>query len=104
MVKAALSMAGIILAGIALYFANEWRACRALAQDYRNFAIGVMADQNLRATVGTPELDRLLDRKGDLAVARAGQTLFELGDRCGQRAADNAQAEAQAMILGISSR
>ena len=97
----AAGIAGMIALGTGGYFANEWRVCRGLEQDYHNFAVGLISDHNLRATVNSPDLDALLDEKTDQAFERAGQTLFELGDRCGDRAAASAQAKAQALVLGI---
>ena len=99
---AAISIAGLLALGTGGYFANEWRVCRDLKDNYHNFAIGLMADQNLRSSVNSPELDKLLDAKTDRAVEQAALTLVELGDRCGQQAAGNAQARAQALILGIA--
>lgn len=90
-----------LIVAIGGYFGNEWRACGALNQEYRNFAISLIADQQIAGSVRTPEHDKMLKRKTDEAVARAAQTLVNLEDRCGAAAAAKAQASAQALVLGI---
>lgn len=99
--KPALIAAGIVAVGIAGYFANEWRVCNNLRADYRSFAIGLMADGQMRSVIQSPEFDKMMKQKTDTAIQEAADTLFELGERCGKSAATQAQADAQALVLGV---
>ncbi len=102
--KAGLIAAGAAAAlalGIAGYFANEWRACSSLKADYLAFAKGTLADQQLKSSVNRPEFDKFIKQKTDAAVMKAGQTLFDLKSRCGDREATEAEVEAQQLVLGL---
>jgi hypothetical protein len=102
---------GLIVAGIAAtlalgtggYFANEWRVCSSLKADFLAFAQGSLADQQMKTAVNRPEFDKFIKQKTDAAVMKAGQTLFDLQERCGDRAATEAQVEAQELVLGTVS-
>lgn len=98
---------GLIIAGIAGaatlgtggYLANEWRVCRSLHHDYVTFAKATLADQQLKSAVNKPEFDEFIKRQQDSRVMRAGQTLFDLKERCGETSMIDAQLEAQEAIF-----
>ncbi|WP_296717751.1 hypothetical protein [Erythrobacter sp.] len=97
----AAGIAGALAIGTGGYFANEWRVCSNLKQDYRAFAIGLLADQHISTAASSSELRQMMQQKADVEVDQAGRTLYELSNRCGPSAAAQAHADAQAMVLGI---
>lgn len=103
--KPALIAAGILGAlvlGTGGYFANEWRVCRSLHQDFMTFAKASLTDQQLMVAADSAAVAKMMKLRADERVEKAGQTLFDLQDRCGEKAAVDAQLDAQQMILGSS--
>jgi hypothetical protein len=96
----AVGIVGTLAMGTAGYFANEWRVCQALHDDYITSTKAMMADLQLKSAARHPAVDKLVDLRNDQRVETGGQTLFDLEQRCGDKASADAQIEAQQMVLG----
>ena len=95
----AAGIAGALALATGGYFANEWRVCRGLHDDYINFAKVSLSEERLKSAVNRPDFDKAMKIGSDKRVMDAGQTLFDLKERCGEKARAEAELEAQDYIL-----
>lgn len=108
--KAALSIAGIILAGIALYFANEWRVCSTLEDDFLGsidgYTAGVEADAmagSVGVEIDLEERRRLQDSSLRLQQMQLERIYERCGDDAGRAAAELASDELQESMKDVLS-
>lgn len=97
--KPALIAAGALALGTGGYFANEWRVCSGLRDEYRTFAMETLANERLKSAAQSPAFDKMIEKETDAAVMRAGQALYDLQHRCGKKEAVKAQLEATELVL-----
>lgn len=84
------------------YFANEWRVCNGLEEDYLNSMASIRGHSAIRQVLSDKALVENAKRMEEAAWKSAEGALFSLSDRCGERASQTANRKAQDILLGVS--
>ena len=99
----AASIVGALALGTAGYFANEWRVCRSLEDEYISSIESYTSDKKTRALMGAigvrddrdPKRKKELD---DLTVDLQVRALNRIYDRCGMKAGQAASARSKEIL------
>lgn len=99
------AVASIILAigvlGTGGYFANEWRVCGSLEQDFLDTTYAFQKRQELRynvASLGIDSDDAGHQRADDLGIQQIQRQLEQVFSRCGMRAGSEARRKGDEVL------
>ncbi len=97
----AAGIAGALALATGGYFANEWRVCRGLEEDYLNSLADMRGTIALRSVLRDTPSAEAANKLDAIATERITSTLLDLHSRCGERSAETANRKGQDMLLGL---
>jgi hypothetical protein len=100
---AAISIAGLLALGTGGYFANEWRVCSGLEEDYLDTIYSIRSSVRTDMTISTLGInlpgDTLKDAR-DLQFNIMERQLSGIYDRCGSQAGKQASRKSEDILWG----
>lgn len=93
-------IAGVAALGTGGYFANEWRVCSGLEEDYLNSVASIRGYASINQVLNDRQLLESMKAQEDAEWNRLETTLYGLSSRCGTRAANTASRKGQDILLG----
>lgn len=98
---AAAGIVGTLALGTVGYFANEWRVCRGLEEDYLNSLSNMRGTIALRSVLRDTSSAEAVKKLDTMATEKMTSALLKLHTRCGERSAETASRKGQDMLLGL---
>jgi hypothetical protein len=94
------AIAGTAALGTAGYFANEWRVCTGLEEDYLNSVSSLKGNIAMKSFMQDPDGIKAIENVDAIEMRRIEQTLASLHQQCGKRSANSAVRKGQELLLG----
>lgn len=98
----ALTVLAIGALGTAGYFANEWRVCTNLENDYLNSMAGIRGHATIKQVLADQRLLDAMKVQEEAQWKTAEAALLGLHGRCGERSAETAHRKGQDVLMGTS--